>query len=252
MNTKDQLICMYRVLNRAFGPLHWWPGDTPFEVAVGAILTQNTSWANVEKAIARIKARDALEPHVLCGLDDEDLQEMIRPSGYYRVKTGRLKAFLSALCGDFGGDLDAMLAGDLHEARRRLLAISGIGEETADSIMLYAGGRPVFVVDAYTRRILERHGILEGRQSYGEIQRLFMEVLPADAGLYNQYHALIVETGKRFCRKVPHCGECPLREMPGWKRPGTKGGSEKTGRELCSYGKRSSKRGSRKTATRSS
>jgi len=211
---------MYRALNRSFGPLHWWPGDTPFEVAVGAILTQNTNWANVQKAIGRIKAREALEPAVLYGLDEEALEELIRPSGYYRVKARRLKAFLAVLCGDFGGDLEEMLSGDLVETRRRLLAISGIGEETADSILLYAGGRPVFVVDAYTRRILERHGILKGRASYGDIQRLFMDALPPDADLYNQYHALVVETGKRFCRKEPRCGECPLREVSGRKRPG--------------------------------
>jgi endonuclease-3 related protein len=240
---------MYRTLNRCFGPLHWWPGDTPFEVAVGAILTQNTNWSNVEKAIERIKAQGALEPSILNGIVDEDLQEMIRPSGCYRVKARRLKAFLSVLCGDFGGDLARMLSGDLREARRRLLAIAGIGEETADSILLYAGQKPVFVVDAYTRRILERHGILKGRPSYGEIQRLFMNVLPVDAGLYNQYHALIVETGKRFCRKAPRCGECPLREVSGWKRPG---GRDATGRKQCLSGKKSSKRGSRKTATRSS
>lgn len=240
---------MYRTLNRCFGPLHWWPGDTPFEVAVGAILTQNTNWANVEKAIGRIKAQGALEPSVLNAIVNEDLQEMIRPSGCYRVKARRLKAFLSVLCRDFGGDLARMLSGDLREARRRLLAITGIGEETADSILLYAGQRPVFVVDAYTRRILERHGILKGRPSYGEIQRLFMNVLPVDAGLYNQYHALIVETGKRFCRKEPRCGECPLREVPGRKQPG---GRDATEREQCSSGKKSSKKGSRKNATRSS
>jgi len=243
---------MYRRLNRAFGPLRWWPGDTPFEVAVGAILTQNTNWANVEKAIGRIKARGALEPFILFGLDDGDLQELIRPSGCYRVKARRLKAFLAVLCEKFGGDLDAMLAGDLFESRRRLLAISGIGEETADSILLYAGGRPVFVVDAYTRRILDRHGILRGRPAYGDVQRLFMDVLPADAGLYNQYHALIVETGKRFCRKKPYCGQCPLREMPGRNNQGTPGVREATGRQPCSSGKKSLKRGSRKTAAPSS
>lgn len=252
MNTKDQLICMYRALNRSFGPLHWWPGDTPFEVAVGAILTQNTNWANVQKAIGRIKAREALEPAVLYGLEDEELQELIRPSGYYRVKAQRLKAFLSALCGDFGGDLAAMLSGDPGEARRRLLAISGIGEETADSILLYAAGKPVFVVDAYTRRILERHGILKGRASYGDIQRLFMDALPPDADLYNQYHALVVETGKRFCRKEPQCGKCPLRGIPGLKPAGGHDGREATGEEQCSSGKKSSKRGSRKSGTRSS
>ncbi|NPV06129.1 MAG: endonuclease III domain-containing protein [Syntrophaceae bacterium] len=246
MDTRDQLICIYRALDRFFGPLHWWPGDTPFEVAVGAILTQNTNWANVEKAIGRIKAIGAMSPFSLYGLDPADLEELIRPSGYYRVKARRLRAFLEVLCGSFGGDLDAMLSGDLAEARRRLLAISGIGEETADSILLYAGGRPVFVVDAYTRRILERHGILKGRHSYGEIQRLFMQELPPDAGLYNQYHALIVEAGKRFCRREPLCGRCPLNGIS--ERFGRAGniGREKAGRRSCSPGKTFSNQGSRK------
>lgn len=249
LGTRDSLIRMYRAMNRSFGPLHWWPGDTPFEVAVGAILTQNTNWVNVQKAIGRIKQRGALVPSVLYGLNDEELEELIRPSGYYRVKARRLKAFLAVLCGDFGGDLEEMLLGDLVETRRRLLAISGIGEETADSILLYAGGKPVFVVDAYTRRVLERHGMLTGRLSYGEIQRFFMDALPPDAGLYNQYHALIVETGKRFCRKEPLCGQCPLGEISGGKRTAKR---EATGREQCSSGKKSLKRGSRKNGTRSS
>jgi len=215
VNTKKRLLRMYERLNRFFGDLHWWPGETPFEVAVGAILTQNTNWANAEKAIGRLKAEGVLKPGSLLGLDDETLADLIRPSGYFRVKTKRLKAFLEVLCGEFAGDLERMLSGDLLLARQRLLGIAGIGEETADSMLLYAGGRPVFVVDAYTRRILTRHGFLEGRPPYGEIQRLFMTHLPPDAGLYNQYHALIVETAKRYCRKEPNCGECPLRGMKG-------------------------------------
>jgi endonuclease III related protein len=152
-----------------------------------------------------------LDPWALHRLDDEVLAGLIRPSGYFRVKTRRLKAFLQVLCGEFNGDLERMLSGDLLLVRQRLLEITGIGEETADSMLLYAGGRPVFVVDAYTRRILTRHGILEEGSSYGEIQRIFMDHLPPDAGLYNQYHALIVETAKRCCRKQPNCTECPLR-----------------------------------------
>lgn len=209
---KKRLLRIYERLNRFFGDLHWWPGETPFEVAVGAILTQNTNWTNVEKAIGRLKAEGVLEPHSLFGLDDDALAELIRPSGYFRVKTKRLKAFLEVLCGEFDGNLERMLSGDLQLARQRLLAIPGVGEETADSMLLYAGGRPVFVVDAYTRRILTRHGFLRGNPSYGEIQRMFMAHLPPDTGLYNQYHALIVATAKRYCRKDPNCGECPLRK----------------------------------------
>jgi endonuclease III related protein len=236
---------MYERLNRFFGDLHWWPGETPFEVAVGAILTQNTNWANVEKAIGRLKAGGVLEPCSLLGLDDDTLADLIRPSGYFRVKTKRLKAFLEVLCGEFAGDLERMLSGDLLVARQRLLGIPGVGEETADSMLLYAGGRPVFVVDAYTRRILTRHGLLEGRPSYGEIQRLFMTHLPRDAGLYNQYHAMIVETGKRYCRMEPRCGECPLRRIAGRDVGGKTGSApaepavRRKGRATCSSGKKS-------------
>lgn len=241
MRTKKQLLRIYETLNRYFGDLLWWPGETPFEVAVGAILTQNTNWVNAEKAIGRLKTEDMLEPGTLYGLDDEDLAEMIRPSGYFRIKTKRLKAFLEVLCNDFGADLEKMLSGELQETRQRLLEISGIGEETADSILLYAGRRPVFVVDAYTRRILSRHGILDGKPSYGEIQRLFMSRLPRDVGLYNQYHALLVETGKRYCRKEPRCGGCPLRGIAGGRIEPAPGDLvvRRKDRAPCSSGKKS-------------
>ncbi|MGE5790354.1 MAG: endonuclease III domain-containing protein [Syntrophaceae bacterium] len=255
MDRKKRLLRIGETLERFFGDLHWWPGETPFEVAVGAILTQNTNWANVEKAIGRLKAQGVLDPGALRGLDDETLADLIRPSGYFRVKAKRLKAFLDVLCGDFGGDLEQMLSGDLLQARQRLLGISGIGEETADSILLYAGGRPVFVIDAYTRRILARHGVIDGKPAYGELQRLFMTCLPRDAGLYNQYHALIVETGKRYCRKEPRCEACPLRGIAG-RDGGGKAGKAATepavrrrGRATCSSGKKSSRRDSRKSGT---
>lgn len=211
VSTRKRLLRIYETLDRFFGNLHWWPGKTPFEIAVGAILTQNTNWANVEKAIDRLKAVGVLEPGILHRLDDKVLADLIRPSGYFRVKTKRLKAFLDVLCGTFGGDLGKMLSGDLQEARQRLLEISGVGEETADSILLYAGRKPVFVVDAYTRRILSRHGIVDEKTSYSGIRDLFLSCLPRDTGVYSQYHALIVETGKRYCRKEPRCSECPLR-----------------------------------------
>ena len=188
-------------------------------------------------------------------LDDETLADLIRPSGYFRVKAKRLKAFLDVLCGDFGGDLEQMLSGDLMQARQRLLGISGIGEETADSMLLYAGGRPVFVVDAYTRRILTRHGIIDGKLPYGDIQCLFMNHMPRDAGLYNRYHALIVETGKRYCRKEPRCEACPLRGIAGRDGGGKTGQApaepevRQRGRATCSSGKKSSRRDSRKSGT---
>jgi endonuclease-3 related protein len=255
VNRRNRLLCIGETLERFFGDLHWWPGESPFEVAVGAILTQNTNWANVERAIGRLKAEGVLEPRALHGLDDETLADLIRPSGYFRVKAKRLKAFLDVLCGDFGGNLEKMLSGDLLQARQRLLGISGIGEETADSILLYAGGRPVFVIDAYTRRILARHGIIDGKPSYGELQRLFMTCLPGDAGLYNRYHALIVETGKRYCRKEPRCGTCPLRGTAVHNGGGKKGpataepAAGQRGRETCSSGKKSSRRDSGKSGT---
>ena len=230
-SSKRWLLRIYKTLDRFYGDLHWWPGETPFEVAVGAILTQNTNWANVEKAIGRLKEEGVLYSWALHSLDDDVLAGLIRPSGYFRVKTRRLKAFLRVLCSEFTGDVEQMLSGDLMLARRRLLEIKGIGEETADSILLYAGGRPVFVVDAYTRRILTRHGILPEGESYGEIQRLFMDHLPSDAGLYNQYHAMIVETAKRYCRKEPSCGECPLRGIkPRQKKNGKLSGAEAEGK----------------------
>jgi endonuclease-3 related protein len=208
---KPRLLDLYGTLELFYGDLHWWPGETPFEVAVGAILTQNTNWTNVQKAIDRLRAGHLLDPRSLHGLDDEALADLIRPSGYFRVKTQRLKAFLDVLCGGFEGDLGQMLSGDLSQARQRLLEIRGVGEETADSILLYAGKRPAFVVDAYTRRILARHGIADEKVSYAGIQRMFLSCLPLDASLFNQYHAMIVETGKRFCRKEPRCEGCPLQ-----------------------------------------
>jgi len=200
----------YRILDDHFGNLHWWPGDSPLEVIVGAILTQNTAWKNVEKAISALKRHDLLSAVALMEIPERELAGLIRPSGYYNIKAGRLKAFFIFLRDQFSGSLEQMFAEDVSILRQELLGIKGVGAETADSILLYAGGKPVFVVDAYTRRILSRHGIVATRSSYGEIQRLFMDRLPADAALFNQYHALIVYTGKNYCRKQPRCQECPL------------------------------------------
>jgi endonuclease-3 related protein len=200
----------YQILDDHFGNLHWWPGDSPLEVIVGAILTQNTAWKNVEKAISALKRHDLLSAVALMEIPERELAGLIRPSGYYNIKAGRLKAFFIFLRDQFSGSLEQMFAEDVSILRQELLGIKGVGAETADSILLYAGGKPVFVVDAYTRRILSRHGIVATRSSYGEIQRLFMDRLPADAALFNQYHALIVYTGKNYCRKQPRCQECPL------------------------------------------
>ena len=205
---------VYEILNGYFGNLHWWPGDSPFEVIVGAILTQNTAWKNVEAAIGQLKVRDLLHPEKLLHLAEPQLADLIRPAGYYRVKTKRLKAFLNFLKQEYHCNLDALFAEDLWTIRKKLLSVHGIGEETADSILLYAGGKPIFVIDTYTRRILQRHDIIDEKTSYTEIQALFMTSFPGSAPFYNQYHALLVNTGKQFCRKeTPKCNLCPLQSV---------------------------------------
>lgn len=193
-----------------YGPLHWWPAETPFEVVIGAILTQNTAWRNVERAIAHLRAAGVLTPAGLRELPRAELERLIHPAGFFRQKAERLQLFVDHLFFHHGGDLAAMLVGDLDDVRRELLARKGIGPETADSILLYAGGRPSFVVDAYTRRIFSRLGLLAGEESYEKIRSLFMENLPADSDLFNEYHALIVEHAKTLCRKDPLCLHCPL------------------------------------------
>ncbi|MFB3924649.1 MAG: endonuclease III domain-containing protein [Syntrophales bacterium] len=210
MKIDRKLLEIYNLLHAHFGDQGWWPADSPFEVIVGAILTQNTSWANVEKAIWNLKSAGLLTPGALRRIEVRRLAELIRPSGYYNIKTVRLKNFLNFLEEEYCSDLERMFAEDGHILRRKLLAVKGIGPETADSILLYAGNKPVFVVDVYTRRILERHRVIREGLGYEEIQSLFMDNLPASAELFNQYHALIVNAGKSFCRKRPRCGSCPL------------------------------------------
>ncbi len=206
------LIEAYNRMLQRFGPRHWWPADSPLEVIVGAILTQNTAWTNVEKAIGNIKSAGALSVKRLLETPPEILSSWIRPSGYFNLKTKRLQAAMRFIEAAYGGDLEKMAREPLPSLRKRLLGVYGIGEETADSILLYALEKPVFVVDAYTRRILSRHDLINPSASYREIQRLFMENLPQDARLFNEYHALIVETGKTCCRKSPRCEACPLQQ----------------------------------------
>ena len=203
--------CIQQRLDEHFGPLDWWPADSPFEVAVGAILTQNTAWTNVEYAIGNLKHAGALTAEVLVGLAPAKLEELIRPAGFFRQKAGRLQALSRHLVENWSGDVTALCSGPLAEARSRLLSLAGIGPETADSILLYAAARPSFVVDAYTRRIFRRIGLLQGNESYDEIRRLFMQHLPKDVPLYNEYHAQIVQLAKTCCRKqTPLCSTCPL------------------------------------------
>jgi len=211
--TAQWLVAAYQALDDHFGNLHWWPGDSPLEIIIGAILTQNTSWQNVEKAIANLKTAQLLSAESLFTITEPDLAELIRPSGYYNVKARRLKAFFTFLQDFFQGNLDVMFGEKTGILREKLLQVKGIGEETADSILLYAGGKPVFVVDSYTHRILMRHGVVREKISYKEMQRLFMEHLPHEALLYNQYHALLVITGKNYCKKKPRCQECPLNHF---------------------------------------
>ena len=205
---------VYRHLLNAFGPQHWWPGETPFEVIVGAILTQNTSWQNVERAIRNLLDADLLDPHALYDVPVEELEGLIQPAGYFRVKARRLRSLLEFLIEQYDGSLDAMFQTNLPELREQLLGVHGIGPETADSILLYAGGLPSFVVDAYTHRILARHGWIDFDADYHQIQDYIQGELPQEVPLYNEYHALLVRLGKDYCRKTnPKCEECPLREL---------------------------------------
>jgi len=208
---KKTFMKIYSKLYRVYGPRHWWPGETSFEVMVGAILTQNTSWKNVEKAIQKLKGEGVLSPEGIRRLKKSEVAPLIRSSGYYRVKADRLKAFINFLFEEYGGDLKRMKRERLEKLREKLLDIQGIGPETADSILLYGLKKSIFVVDAYTKRILSRHGIISERASYGEVQKLFIDHLPRDEKLFNEYHALLVHLGKMVCRKVPKCDICPLK-----------------------------------------
>ena len=214
LDRKRILLDLYDRLYEAFGPRHWWPGDSPFEVTVGAILTQNTAWRNVEKAIGNLKAASLLSPDALQSLPVQDLAAVIRPAGYYNIKAGRLKHFLDFLFRENAGDLDRLLTQDLDALRSKLLSINGIGPETADSILLYAGNKPTFVVDTYTKRILSRHGLMPEEVSYDEVRDFFMDCLEPDVAMFNEYHALLVHLGRTFCSKTrPKCSECPAK---GW------------------------------------
>ena len=210
----DKLMEIYKLLYDRYGPQHWWPGQSRFEIIVGAILTQNTNWANVEKAIANLKRCDCLSQEKLYKMDTAVLAELIRPAGYYNIKTGRLKNFLNRLFDNYNGSLKTLENLSTDTLRYELLMIKGIGPETADSIVLYAFDKPVFVVDTYTCRIMTRHGFLAPGADYEEVQQLFESCLPTDTGLFNEYHALLVQAGKQYCRPKPKCANCPLKSLP--------------------------------------
>lgn len=206
---------LYQHLLRALGPQHWWPAESPFEVIVGAILTQNTAWGNVERAIAQLRAARMLSPRTLARRRSTAVQRLIRPSGYFRQKTAALQGFSRWYLARYQGSARAMFRTPAGRLRQELLGLKGIGPETADSILLYAGCRPIFVIDAYTRRIFQRHQLIPGRESYDELQRFCLDRLPRRVQLYNEFHALLVAVGKRYCHRTdPDCASCPLGNFP--------------------------------------
>ncbi len=205
---------IYSRLLAHFGPQGWWPGDSPFEIMVGAILVQNTSWANVRKAIANLQGRGLLSFAALSAVPVDELALCIQPSGYFNLKARRLHNLLQMITDRYEGKLELFLAAGLSEAREALLSVKGVGPETADSILLYAAGHPVFVIDAYTHRIFSRHHLVAEESDYHALQEEFQARVPAAVSTYNEYHALIVAVGKEFCRKTrPRCEGCPLQEL---------------------------------------
>ena len=207
------LISVYERLLATYGAQYWWPAKTPFEVMVGAILTQNSAWVNVEKAIRRLEESGCLSAAALRRIDEAELSQLIYSCGYYRAKARKLKVLASWLEETSGDNLEKLFALEADELRRQLVAVHGVGPETADSIMLYAGGKPSFVIDAYTRRILSLLGLASGKESYDALKRLFENNLPSDVDLFKEYHALLVRHGKDFCRKRPLCDECCLIDI---------------------------------------
>lgn len=212
--TTSMVMAYFYAMSRALGPMNWWPARTPFEVVLGAILAQNTAWTNVERAIANLRAAKMLTPSAISAVRLSRLAVLIRPSGYFRQKARKLKAFVQFLDKEYAGSLKRMFDTPTAPLREQLLSVHGIGPETADSILLYAGNHPVFVVDAYTHRIFGRHGITDGKPAYENVRTLFEDMLPRDTQLFNEFHALIVNTGKNWCRKKdPRCTECPLAPL---------------------------------------
>jgi len=212
--TARKLKRIYARLYESFGPQHWWPADTAFEVVVGAILTQNTSWENVEKALRNLKDENALSPEALAAMREKKLARLLRPVGYFNVKAKRLKAFLEFFRDGYGLSLKKLFALPKRRLRAALLGVNGIGRETADSIMLYAAGTATFVIDAYTMRVFSLHGFFEPGIDYDEARAFFETHLPRSVKRYNEFHALIVKLGKDYCRpRNPRCGDCPLKRF---------------------------------------
>ncbi len=211
---KDRLLDLYQRLLNKFGSQGWWPGETPFEVAIGAILTQNTSWRNVALVIEVLKAEGSLDAAVLGQFSEAELARRFHSAGYYNIKARRVKNFLDFFAGRFGNSMENMAGEDWPSLRGELLRLNGIGPETADSILLYALHKPTFVVDTYTFRVLSRHGVVTDPCSYEELRQLFMDALPPEVPLFQEYHALMVRVGKEFCRPQRRCPGCPLENWP--------------------------------------
>jgi len=210
-NATAVLAHMYELMRTRYGPTHWWPGDTSFEIAVGAVLTQNTAWTNVERAIANLKQEGLLTSEAMLSCTPDRLETALIPSGYFRVKTARVRGFCAYLTERYGGSMERMAATPLDVLRPELLRVYGIGPETADDILLYACAKPVFVVDAYTRRILGRHGLIPFDIPYEALRAWLEKQLPRDLYVYKEYHGLLVYVGKDFCRRTPRCAACPLQ-----------------------------------------
>ncbi len=204
------LIEMYEAMLSALGPRGWWPADSKLEVCVGAILTQNTAWRNVKRAIANLSEAGCLSVRALADIPEPELARLIVPSGYYNIKAKRLKNFISLVTDEYGGSLNKLFKLPVGDLRNKLLSVNGVGKETADSIILYAAEKPIFVVDAYTKRIGARHGLFSADSEYEAMREFFTERLPEDVKLYNEYHALIVCVGNRYCGRLPDCAACPL------------------------------------------
>jgi endonuclease-3 related protein len=211
--TGETLMTIYDLLFTAYGPQNWWPAESQFEMMIGAILTQNTSWKNVEKAIQNLKKRDLLSVEALSDIPAPTLAEYIRPAGYFNIKTKRLKNLIALIHEKYDGDLNELFSGDTENIRTELLSVRGVGLETADSMILYGAGRALFVVDTYTHRILSRHNLIGEEAGYYDLQTLFMDNLPHEVELFKEFHALIVKTGKDYCRKKPLCPDCPLEQV---------------------------------------
>lgn len=217
--SRDRLPAYYSRLYSRFGSQHWWPGRGPFEVIVGAILTQNTAWKNVEKAIRKLRKAGVLNSAAVNTVSRERLARLVRSSGYYNLKAARLKAFGHFLRTRYGGSVKRMFREDPFVLREELLNISGIGPETADSILLYAGDKPFFVVDAYTRRVFSRHGLIDRKPSYSALQGWITRRLPRNIRIYNEFHALVVRVAKEYCGTKPRCEGCPLEGLLPEKGP---------------------------------